>query len=79
MAAPAPAIIAPSPNQSSILAAAGVPSPPAIPSGAATVQDLVVAEDYIRDIKRRKADHLPCATTVDVCLAEAIPDDFILS
>ena len=66
----APAIIAPSPNQSDVLVASGVLAPPPILSGAATVQDLVVAEDYIRELKRRKTDDVPSATTEDICLAE---------
>lgn len=70
MAAPAPAIVAPSPNQTALLAASGVPPPPAILAGAATIQDLVVAEDYTRDLKRRKADDAPSATTADICSAE---------
>ena len=67
---PAPAVAAPSPNQSGILAASGIIPPPSIIAGTATIQNLVVAEDYVRDLKRRKADDVPSATTTDICHAK---------
>ena len=70
-AAPAaPAVVVPSPNQSVILAASGVIRPPAVISGTATIHKQVVAEDYLRDLKRRKADDVPSATTADICNAK---------
>ena len=31
---------------------------------------MIVAEDYTREVKRRKGDDVPSATTGDVCSAE---------
>jgi hypothetical protein len=63
-------IIAPSPNQSDILSATGTQPPPAIASRSATLQTMAVADDYFREVKRRKANVVPSASTEDVCSAE---------
>ena len=61
-----------SPAQSAVLAAAMVPAPPNIPSGASTNLTFIAAEDYCREVKKRRVGNVPTANHDDVCAAEVI-------
>ena len=54
----------------SVALAAVVPAPPDIPSGASTNLTLIAAEEYRREVKKRRVDHVPTATHDDICAAE---------
>jgi hypothetical protein len=62
--------VAPVPQQSGLLAAAGIATPPAVNSGEASLHTIAVAEDYLRDVKRRKRELVPTAVATDVSAAE---------
>jgi hypothetical protein len=57
------------PSQSQERVAAGVVPPPVVAAGTSTLATLGVAMAYERDVKRRRLDSVPTATTADEAAA----------